>query len=365
MQLLKEVPILILTFIAFISTTLLMPSSSYMNFHSRSQYNINSRKISIKPFFLKFQQLSHVLVVGISSLSQEVFVFAQVDSDDDKHDDYLAEILAEEEREAEELADLEAQMKELDEMKAQQEQMKRESNNRGGNMNMPPGKTKMSSSGARNKNFDSIQEELLKKEAMSQEKKKEAYATEHAQAKEESQRAKAEKIAREREAAFQAEIERAKDEKTKNDLKRQKAHDAKIVKKILNNGNKENYYAVLGMRCQWGEIQVGPLKFCSVKNSEVKKAYRKMAKLVHPDKNRDGRAEQAFDLLEKSSSILLDEKQRKEYNAKLKLQRKNRFQMGVRTLDDTWNGLIKVLTTLRKVLGPFATPIFVLTALII
>jgi len=42
-----------------------------------------------------------------------------------------------------------------------------------------------------------------------------------------------------------------------------------------------------------------------------------MARLNNPDKNRAGRAGQAFDVLEKSSTILLDEKTRKEYDAKL------------------------------------------------
>ena len=356
---------IILTFIVFISTTSWMTSStSSMNCYLRRHYNLKTSRMSMKPlFFIKFQQFSHVLVIGISSLKKEVFAFAQqVNDDDDTHDDYLAEILAEEQREAEELAKLEAQMKELDQMKMQQEQMKQE---RHKDMNMPSGSAKMSGSGARNKDLDNIQEELRKKEAMAQEKKKEAFAKEHAAAKEEAKKERAEKIAKERDAAFQAEIERARDEKTRKNLKRQKAKDANIVKKILNNGKQGNHYAVLGMRCQWGEIQLGPLKFCSVKNSEIKRAYRKIAKLVHPDKNRDGLAEQAFDLLEKSSAILLDEKQRKEYDVKLKLQRKDRFQSGVRTVDDTWNALVKVLTTLKKVLGPFATPIFILTALII
>lgn len=274
------------------------------------------------------------------------------DDEQSHHDELLAEILAEEGREAEEMAHLEAQMKELDEMKAQQLKMKEQQQNQRKPGGMP---------GGSNKGFDKLEEELRRKEAAAQEMKKEA----NLKAREEAEKQKADKIAAQREAAFKAEVARAKDEKTRKDLERQKAKDAKIVNKILQNGNRGHHYAVLGLKCQWGEFKIGPFKLCSIKNGEIKKAYRNMARLVHPDKNRDGRAEQAFDLLEKSSSLLLDEKKRKEYDAKLKIQRKESLQIILRTIDDTWNGVTKTFNTMKRILGPFATPIFILVALII
>lgn len=317
-------------------------------------HRINPRTSTIP--FSSFQVLSKSFVFGINSLNQEVF--AQVDENEpddyeEEDDEYLAEILAEEEREAEELAKMEAEMKELNEMKAQRQKMNQQKHTK-----MPSGG---GMPGSKNKNFEKLEEELRRKETIAQEAKQES----NAQAQEEIEKKKAEEIAKKREAAFEAEIARAKDERTRKNLERQKAKDAKIVKQILKEGMKGHHYAVLGLRCQWGEVKIGPFKFCSVKDREVKKAYRNMARLVHPDKNRDGRAEQAFDMLEKSSSILLDDKKRKEYDTKLKLQRKNSFQKGLRIIDDTWNGLSKTFATMKAILGPFATPIFILVALII
>jgi DNA repair exonuclease SbcCD ATPase subunit len=312
------------------------------------------------------------MVIGIFPITRVVFASEENgdddnDDDDDDEHDYLAEILAEEQKEAEELAQLEAQMRELDELKAQQHQRQKQDQQTKQNQfgQMPPGGTmggkKKMMPGGTNKKFQSIEEELRKKESEAQESKQE----ENKKNQEEAEKRKAEQIAQEREAAFQAEMERAKDEKTRKDLKRQKAKDAKIVSKILKNSTKGNHYAVLGLRCQWGEIKIGPFKFCSPKNGEIKRAYRNMARLVHPDKNRDGRAGQAFDLLETSSSILLDEKTRKEYDQQLKVQRKHRVEKSFQMFDDTLNTIIRILSTMKAILGPFATPIIVLTALII
>lgn len=275
-----------------------------------------------------------------------------------EEEDFLKEILEEEQREAEELAKLEAEMKELDEMKAQQEQMRQQ---KYGSEGMGGKKNKMPGTANTNANLHNIEEEFRKKETMGEEEKKEAII----KAQEQVEKEKAQKIAQEREAAFQAEVARAKDEKTKKDLKQQKAKDTKMVAKILKNSERGNHYAVLGFRCQWGEIRIGPFKLCSPKGGEIKKAYRSMARLIHPDKNRDGRAGQAFDALEKSSAILLDEKTRKEYDTKLRLNRKGSLDKSMVFLDDSFNTFIKVLSTLKAILGPFSTPIIVLLALII
>ena len=294
---------------------------------------------SVSTYMKKSSRLGHNLVVmslplWLSSLAQNVYAveedYYRDEEDKETSDELLAEMLAKQKMEVEELAKLEAQMRELDEMKAHQQTMKEDDNT--------------------NMDFQNMEEEQSNKEAIAQE---------------EAERKRAAEIAAKREEAFQAEIARAKNEKARKALKRQKAKDAKIVRRILNQAKKGHHYAILGFKCKWGEIKIGPFKFCTIKNGEVKKAYRNMARQVHPDKNRDGRAEEAFNLLELSSSILLDEKQRKEYDAKLKVQQKELLNTGLRTIDDTWKGLVKTLNAMKTILGPFATPIFVLVALII
>lgn len=275
-----------------------------------------------------------------------------LDHDEEDDDNYLTEILAEEQREAEELEKMEAQMRELDELKAQQLKMKHHNQEK-----MTPGGMPKGIPGGSNNQFQKMEEELRQKEAIAQEMKQQ----DNDKAREEAAKAKAEERAKEKEAAFQAEVARAKDEKAKKKLIRQKAKDSRIVKKILRNGMMGNHYAVLGLRCRYGEIRFGPFKFCVLKNGDIKKAYRKVARLVHPDKNRDGRAEEAFDLLEKSSSTLLDEKKRKEFDAKLKRQRQERIQQCLQI----WNGFMKTMSTMKSILGPFATPIIILVVLII
>jgi hypothetical protein len=123
---------------------------------------------------------------------------------------------------------------------------------------------------------------------------------------------------------------------------------------------------VLGLGLQsWGEIEIGPFTLFSVSPGDVKRSYRKTARSVHPDKNRDGRATEAFDALERSAAILMDGTKKKEYDAKLKRQRKELIKWGYSALWKTWSSTMTSLSVLHKVLGPFATPITLLTLLII
>ena len=290
-----------------------------------------------------------------AALSQEDI---DVDDEDDEDRAFLAEILAEEQREAEELTKLEAEMKELEQLKAQHEQMHQNQNTN----KMHPGKKKMIPDNGGNKTMNNIQEELRKKEAEAAEAA-EAKRTEQGQdsVKDEAAKKKAEEIARKREVAYQAELERMQDDTAKKALQRQKRRDGQAVKRILRNSENGRHYAVLGLKCKWGEIKLGPFKFCTVSPGEVNSAYRNIAKAVHPDKNRDGRAGEAFDALEKSAAILMDSPQKKAYDAKLKKQRKQALDKAVAVLHNTWRSL----RTIFKLLGPFATPIAILAALLI
>eukprot|EP00979_Chaetoceros_neogracilis_P010056 scaffold2364_cov271-Chaetoceros_neogracile.AAC.5 len=293
----------------------------------------------------------------ISRIMKIILVpFANVRSQDleqEAEDDYLAEILAEEQREAAELEKLETEMRELEELKAQQQQMHQ---NQQANK-MKPGMKNKSIPGRGNEHLGEIEEELRKKEAEEAELKR----TEQQAEIDAAEKIKSEQIARQREAVYQAELDKIQDENARKKLKRQKRRDGQIVKRVLRNSENERHYAVLGLKCKWGKISLGPFSFCNVSPSDVKRAYRNIARSVHPDKNRDGRADEAFNALEKSAALLTDSSKKKDYDAKLRRQQKAAFSQSLGMLENAWN----TLRTVFKLLGPFATPVAILLALII
>ena len=216
---------------------------------------------------------------------------------------------------------------------------------------------------------DFDREELLRK-------KQEAKLAEEERLKAEQ----AEKEAREREAKFEAELSRMSAEKKKA-AKRQKKRDTKIVKQVIKAAKQENHYAVLGLR-NWEisinprSISIGPKQFTipgfklfHISPSKIKKAYRNRGKMTHPDKNRDGHANEAFIAVENSASLLSDEKLREEYDKQLRqlhIQQRQKASRIAAEIRDTGVGAIMKTTRLfRSVLGPFALPVFILGALII
>lgn len=202
------------------------------------------------------------------------------------------------------------------------------------------------------------------------------------QAKEEQiARERAEKVQREREAKFEEELSRMDADKQKAARKQQRK-DKRVVKAILRAAKKKQHYAVLGIR-NW-EICVPPksisiagkfeftipgFSLFHISQSTIRRSYRSRALAVHPDKNRDGRAVEAFVAVEESASILSDEALREKYDAELRKSRsKNRNQ--VKRL--AGEGVTAALGTLRRfwkvfkrVLGPFAFPVLILGSLII
>jgi DnaJ-class molecular chaperone with C-terminal Zn finger domain len=267
-------------------------------------------------------------------------------------DEFLAEILAEEEKDAAEMAKLEAEMRELEELKAQHQKMHQDQHAN----KMKPGWNNLNK-GSMPEGLNDIEEQLQRKEAQAAEAKK----AEQQAALKEAEKKQSEEIARQREAAYLAELERIQDEKIRKEMQRQKRRDGQIVQRVLRNSENERHYAVLGLKCKWGEIKLGPIKFCSVPPSEVKRAYRTIARSVHPDKNRDGRAGEAFDALEKSAALLMDPMKKKDYDVKLQRQRKAVFDQSLLLIQNS----CAMLVIGFKLLGPFATPIAILLALII
>jgi hypothetical protein len=187
-------------------------------------------------------------------------------------------------------------------------------------------------------------------------------------------------VAREREEVFQKELAKMDEEKQKVAI-RQKKKDAKLVRCILKAAANDRHYAVLGIR-NW-QLRLPPREFnlagykvsipgVTVKHTttkDIRKAYRNRALAVHPDKNRDGFAVQAFIEVEKSASILSDENLRKQYDKEMKLvvaqRRAESKKVIAGALDSVKRFGSKIAWIFRKVLGPFATPVLIILALLI
>lgn len=185
-----------------------------------------------------------------------------------------------------------------------------------------------------------------------------------------------ERIREQREAEFEANLARMNEDQKKAALK-QKKKDAKVVKKIIKAAQKGDYYSVLGLRnfelkvgpFRIYKYQLGPFTFFRPSSKDVKKAYRGRAMMTHPDKNRDGRAQEAFVAVEESASILMDDKVREEYDMQRKVRRVEQravvvgmFNMVTTTIRQQ---ISRVVWIFKNLLGPFATPIFIISCLII
>ena len=282
----------------------------------------------------------------------------------DEDDDFLAEILAEEARHEEETARIEAEAREYETMKSRQ--YSADNNNmKGGGKPKMGGASRTMPKGAAG-DFSKMEEELKRKEA--------ERATLQAEREEEQQEQEAERIRLKREASFQAELKKMNEDQRKR-AQQQKKKDAKIVNRILKASKAGKHYSVLGIRnfeVQLGpyyvfNFSIGPIVLFRVKTKAIKRVYRNLARTVHPDKNKDGRAEEAFHALEQSAAILTDEKQRQEFDRKLISARRRRNQYAVDSVMSgcqmAWSQTASTFKMTKKVLGPFSTPILVLGAL--
>lgn len=114
-------------------------------------------------------------------------------------------------------------------------------------------------------------------------------------------------------------------------------------------------------------MQIGPWHLFHISTRDVKKVYRNLSRWCHPDKNCDGRAEQAFHALEASAAVLSDGEQRRGYDRRVAARKKKRNKRITGTtidvLDSTRRNVVRVFGTARRVLGPFSVPVFVLGGL--
>lgn len=308
----------------------------------------------------------HLAFTSISENHKSIFCLADDSLEED--DDFLAEILAEQAREEEEHARMEAEAREFDAMKARQPSGGGGMPGGGGSGGPKMGGGSTMPKGAGGANFSKLEEDLKKKESETASKK--------AEQEEEKASQDAEKIRLKREANFEAELKRMSEEQRKK-AQIQKKKDAKVVKRILTAAKSDKHYAVLGIRnleIQLGPFYIfnfsfGPLILFRVKTKQIKRVYRNLARTVHPDKNKDGRAEEAFHALETSAAILTDEKQRRDYDKRIISARRRRNKYAMESVMEVsqgaWRRSAKTLHVAKRVLGPFSTPILVVGALII
>ena len=292
-----------------------------------------------------------------------------------EEEDFLAEILAEQAREEEELARLEAEVKEYEAL-----QHARKEQQQGGGMpdGGPGSKMKMGKGKGTTSSFATkLEEELAKKmEAEAAAKATEEEATNKHNSKQDDE--EAERIRLQRETAYEIQLQQMNTEQ-RNKAKKQKSIDAKIVSRIIKYYKSQKYYSVLGitnMEIQLGpyyifngRLTIGPYRLLHIPTKEIKRIYRNIAKSVHPDKNCDGRAVEAFHALEESAAIVTNDKLRSEYDKRLVALRRHRNEQIRRSIVHIcaigWKKSRVSYRLVKHILGPFMTPILVITALII
>jgi hypothetical protein len=194
-------------------------------------------------------------------------------------------------------------------------------------------------------------------------------------------REQADRVRRQREDAFEREVSRMSDEQAKK-ARQKKRRDAKVVSRILRAAARDDHYAVLGLRNL--DVRIPPrsigigdlfalrfpgLALFRASQKDVRRAYRRLSVEVHPDRNRDGRANEAFIALEKSASILSDDQRRREYDEEVRLVREHRLKQATRTVLQAWSSAIgtvsRAVSAVRTVLGPFAFPVALLGSLVV
>lgn len=175
--------------------------------------------------------------------------------------------------------------------------------------------------------------------------------------------------------------EKLRKKQEKQERKRQR-EQKNIIRNIIKASKNGEYYKVLGLKF-WEVKVMGGKKYIPIinpKTKDIKRAYRKQARYVHPDKNRSstrGGDEneideytliEAFDALDKASAILMDEQLRQDYIEQLR-SHKNQIQEQRRAfrkhiLDTVTGNLGNFVNMTRRIFGPFFTPIVVLGVLI-
>lgn len=195
----------------------------------------------------------------------------------------------------------------------------------------------------------------------------------------------ADRVAAERERHFQAELDRMDAEQQKNAL-RQKKKDHRKVQRVLRAAQRGDLYGVLGFHFHhWTTLKVPSkriqlpgssvgftipgITIREVTDKDIRKHFRKAARELHPDKNKDGRAQEAFMAAETAAAILSDRDQRAAYDQALQQQRAARRAAHQKLVSaasrSLWQVSSQVVKTAHTLLGPFFTSVMILLAVII
>jgi hypothetical protein len=191
----------------------------------------------------------------------------------------------------------------------------------------------------------------------------------------------ADKIAADRERKFQNDLSKMDEQQRKVALK-QKRRDQKIAQHVLKAARHGDLYGVIGMK-NWNiaippkqmtlpggfHFHIPGLTIKSTTERDIKKQFRLRAIQVHPDKNRDGRAQEAFIAVEYAASILSDKKLRAVYDTER--QRHNRERLAIQrqlvttTVTSTLQVTKQIVKGVHIILGPFFTPVLIIGFIIL
>lgn len=189
--------------------------------------------------------------------------------------------------------------------------------------------------------------------------------------------------AADRERRFRADLLTIDDEEQRKLALKQKRKDGRRVRSVLRAAKKEDWYGVIGLR-KWSlripprSVNIaGVVKFTvpgitlvgEPTAQDIKKQFRQRAMQVHPDKNRDGRAGEAFVAVQNAAGILSDPSLRSRYDAERKARRSEALdsskQLAASSLVSVWAVVQKVRMVVQTLLGPFFVPVVIVGALII
>lgn len=191
----------------------------------------------------------------------------------------------------------------------------------------------------------------------------------------------ADRIAAERERKFQSDLARMDEQQKKVALKQKKV-DRRKVQSVLQAAKHGDLYGVLGMRNWCIEIparhinlpggfhfHIPGLSLKTTTERDIKKQFRSRAIQVHPDKNRDGRAQEAFIAVEYAASILSDKQSRAEYDEERKRINTQtmlaRRQLVTTTVTSTLQVTKQIIKGAHIILGPFFTPVLIIGFIIL
>jgi hypothetical protein len=183
---------------------------------------------------------------------------------------------------------------------------------------------------------------------------------------EEEQRKAARRERRERD--WEAELKRM-DKQSRKAAQTRRKQDKRIIDRVLKASKNDDLYAVLGIEKKWWKFWTAFVDTdYSVSSKQVKLAYRTQAKRIHPDKNKDARAEDAFDALQEAHEILGNDATKKEYDRRISKQRRNSRDDALSKTVDVVQGVCSrtssVVGSVSRVLGPFAPSAFILVFLL-